>query len=55
MKLKEAILKDGQRHLYVKSAITSRTTQYLKYYVFYHFENLLFQKYPISHTTVIKI
>ena len=28
MKLKKAIQKDGQRHLYVKSAITSETTQY---------------------------
>ena len=28
MILKEAIQKDGQRHLYVKSAITSGTTQY---------------------------
>ena len=28
MTLKEAIQKDGQRHLYVKSAITSGTTQY---------------------------
>ena len=28
MALKEAIQKDGQRHLYVKSAITSGTTQY---------------------------
>ena len=27
--LKEAIQKDGQRHLYVKSAITSGTTQYI--------------------------
>ena len=29
MTLKEAIQKDGQRHLYVKSAITSGTTQYI--------------------------
>ena len=29
MTLKEAIQKDGQRHLYVKSAITSETTQYV--------------------------
>ena len=28
MTLKEAIQKDGQRHLYAKSAITSGTTQY---------------------------
>ena len=28
MTLKEAIQKDGQRHLYVKSVITSGTTQY---------------------------
>ena len=28
MTLKEAIQKDGQIHLYVKSAITSKTTQY---------------------------
>ena len=30
MTLKEAIQKDGQRHLCVKSVITSRTTQYKK-------------------------
>ena len=29
MTLKEAIQKDGQRHLYVKPAITSGTTQYM--------------------------
>ena len=29
MTLKEAIQKDGQRHLYVKSAITFGTTQYV--------------------------
>ena len=49
MTFKEAIQKDGQRHLYVKSAITSRTTQYMiivsiftKTYtkVLYHFSNL---------------
>ena len=28
MTLTEVIQKDGQRHLYVKSAITSGTTQY---------------------------
>ena len=28
MTLKTAIIKDGQRHLYVKSAIISGTTQY---------------------------
>ena len=28
IKLKGIIQKDGQRHLYVKSAITSGTTQY---------------------------
>ena len=28
MTLKEVIQKDGQRHLYVKSSITSGTTQY---------------------------
>ena len=28
MTFKEAIQKDGQRHLHVKSAITSRTTQH---------------------------
>ena len=28
MTFKEAIKKDGRRHLYVKSAITSGTTQY---------------------------
>ena len=28
MTLKEAIQKDGERHLYVKSAITSGTNQY---------------------------
>ena len=28
MTLKEAIQKDGQRHLYVKAAINSGTTQY---------------------------
>ena len=28
MTLREVIQKDGQRHLYVKSAITSGTTQY---------------------------
>ena len=32
MTLKEAIQKDGQRHLYVKSAITSEVTQYLLSY-----------------------
>ena len=31
MTLKEVIQKDGQRHLHVKSAITSGTTQYMKY------------------------
>ena len=29
MTFKEAIQKDSQRHLYVKSGITSGTTQYL--------------------------
>ena len=29
MKLTEVIQKDGQKHLYVKSAITSETTQYM--------------------------
>ena len=29
MRLKEAVQKDGQRDLHVKSAITSGTTQYL--------------------------
>ena len=29
MTLKEAIQKDGQRHLYVKSSIASGTTQYI--------------------------
>ena len=33
MKLKEAIQNDGQRHLYVKSAITSGTTQYMVQFV----------------------
>ena len=32
MLLKEVIQKDGQRNLYVKSAITSGTTQYYYYY-----------------------
>ena len=31
MTLKEAIQKDGQRHLYVKSTITSGTSQYKSY------------------------
>ena len=31
MTLKEAIQIDGQRHLYVKSAVTSGTTQYIRF------------------------
>ena len=35
MTLKEAIQKDGQRHLYVKSIITSGTTQYMTCSLYY--------------------
>ena len=35
MTLTEVIQKDGQRHLYVKSAITSETTQYVDSKIIY--------------------
>ena len=40
MALKEAVQKDSQRHLYVKSAITYRTTQYILFLFFHEFVNL---------------
>ena len=35
MTLTEVIQKDGQKHLYVKSAITSGTTQYMHSVILY--------------------
>ena len=40
MKLKEAIEKDGQRHLYVKSTIISGTSQYMALNLKIYFNHL---------------